>query len=528
MARRRSPVLTDPMFAVVLARVSTAEQARGESLQGQLDDVRAYAEREGFTVEREYVERGDSGRSDNRAVFRQMLADLHAPDNRIGTVLVVHTSRFIRDAMKARVHKVALAKRGIRVVSIQQPVDDDPTGHFVEGMFELIDQLESEQNGIRTRAAMAATARAGYWPGSRAPYGFRLAEVTTTTGKQKNKLESNPAEADVARRAVALYLAGSGAVEIARALNAGGQLPRTGLWDRDRVLRLLGSRALIGEAEWGRRDSRTGLLRAEEVVVVVPCPAVIERGVFDRVQDERERRDPERVGRATSSRLLLTGLLKCGPCGASCELQTSGKRRPNGERYCYYMCSRARRTGVGATCNAKPTPVAKLDAAVIDWLAERVFSDVRCREILRDLVEEQGVLRHRAAEDRAAWVRERDALKRSRDRLLDAIQIGAVVANDVADRLTDIREQLENVEAQLGKVRVIGDGVPPGLYQSSIVAAFVERLRAALDTDRDFARTYLHALVEKITVAPDGTVEITSKQTETTGESARAATNRKD
>jgi uncharacterized protein (UPF0147 family) len=50
----------------------------------------------------------------------------------------------MRNATMARLNKETLRKRGIRVVAIQQGVSDDPNGHFAEGVFELIDQLESE------------------------------------------------------------------------------------------------------------------------------------------------------------------------------------------------------------------------------------------------------------------------------------------------------------------------------------------------------------------------------------------------
>ena len=75
-----------------------------------------------------------------------------------------------------------MAKRGIRVVAIQQEVSDDPNGRFAEGMFELIDQLESETNGVRTRAGMAENARQGFFNGSRAPFGFRVERIAMPTG----------------------------------------------------------------------------------------------------------------------------------------------------------------------------------------------------------------------------------------------------------------------------------------------------------------------------------------------------------
>ena len=58
-------------------------------------------------------------------------------------------------------------------------------------MFELIDQLESETNGARTRAGMAENARQGYFNGSRPPFGFRVEKIATSAGP-KNKLVIEP------------------------------------------------------------------------------------------------------------------------------------------------------------------------------------------------------------------------------------------------------------------------------------------------------------------------------------------------
>jgi hypothetical protein len=45
-------------------------------------------------------------------------------------------------------------------------------GTFVEGIFELIDQYESDINGFHTLRAMKENARQGYFNGSRPKFGF--------------------------------------------------------------------------------------------------------------------------------------------------------------------------------------------------------------------------------------------------------------------------------------------------------------------------------------------------------------------
>lgn len=512
MTRRRRPALTDSSRAAIYARVSTEDQAEhGASLDAQLREACEFAERNKLTVVAEYVERGATGTDDRRPEFQRMLEDLAAPGNRVGTVIVVHTSRFMRDAAKARVRKEQLRRQGVRVVSVQQPVEDDATGRFVEGMFELIDQLESEQIGRRTRAGMKQNAVNGYWNGSAPPFGFRVVPVPGPGGATKRKLQVEPTEAELVRRVFALYLAHNGAVEVAKQLNAGGARYRGRLWDRDKVLRVISNPAAVGRVPWGRRDPVTSLALPDDQIVYVEVERVVDQELFDLAQAERQRRDPDKnPGRAASSPLLLAGLVRCGQCGARYELQTAGKMRPDGTRYAYYQCSAARRSGVGGACQGHPVPVDVLDEAVTEFLAERLFSERRCRVILQELVEREGLLRHRAAQERRRWEAEARGLESRRAKLLEAVETGEMPADLVRERLRDIATALSDTRARLRQVAVIHE-TPPKLYEAATLARFAELLRQALVADVGLARAYLHALVGRVVVGAGGSVELAGK-----------------
>ena len=153
MKKISSQAVAGRIKAVGYARVSTPEQAEKDlSLPAQMASIRCYARDRDLELVGEFVERGISGTDDNRPEFRRMLEEIYRPSSEVGTIIVTHGSRFMRNATMARLNKETLRKRGIRVVAIQQAVSDDPNGHFAEGVFELIDQLESETNGVRTHA----------------------------------------------------------------------------------------------------------------------------------------------------------------------------------------------------------------------------------------------------------------------------------------------------------------------------------------------------------------------------------------
>ncbi len=62
------------MTAVIYARYSSDNQ-REESIEGQIRECTAYAEKNGITVIKHYIDRALSAKTDNRPQFQQMIPD---------------------------------------------------------------------------------------------------------------------------------------------------------------------------------------------------------------------------------------------------------------------------------------------------------------------------------------------------------------------------------------------------------------------------------------------------------------------
>lgn len=167
--------------AALYARVSTGKQADRElSIPDQVRQMEEYCRSKGWMVHKIYEERGASARDDRRPTFQEMIGEALRADHPFDIILTLTTSRFFRDSAGAKIYKRKLAKKGVRVVAMHQEVSDDPMGEFVEGIFELIDQYESDMNGFHTLRAMKQNARDGYFNGSRPKFGFT---VTTDKGE---------------------------------------------------------------------------------------------------------------------------------------------------------------------------------------------------------------------------------------------------------------------------------------------------------------------------------------------------------
>jgi site-specific DNA recombinase len=159
--------------AALYARVSTGKQAeRDLSIPDQIRQLREYCLSKGWDVVKVYEERGASARDDRRPVFQEMIAEALRAERPFDVILTLTTSRFFRDSTGAKIYKRRLSKKGVRVVATHQQVSEDPMGEFVSGVFELIDQYESDINGFHTLRAMKENARQGFYNGSRPKFGF--------------------------------------------------------------------------------------------------------------------------------------------------------------------------------------------------------------------------------------------------------------------------------------------------------------------------------------------------------------------
>ncbi|WP_052402674.1 recombinase family protein [Muricoccus aerilatus] len=142
-ALRRAP--TQPRYAVALYRVSTAEQGHsGLGLEAQQASVRAFVEREGWTLVAEHQDIA-SGKDDRRPGFQAALTRCR----QLGAVLVA--ARL--DRITRRAHTLSgLLEEGISIRAADMPGADD----LMMRVYAAMAQKERELISERTRAALAA------------------------------------------------------------------------------------------------------------------------------------------------------------------------------------------------------------------------------------------------------------------------------------------------------------------------------------------------------------------------------------
>ena len=103
------------MTAVIYARYSSDNQ-REESIEGQIRECTAYAEKNGITTVKHYIDRAISAKTDNRPEFQQMIKD--SDKKLFDIVLVWKLDRFARNRYDSARYKTQL----ISPVEMQQNV----------------------------------------------------------------------------------------------------------------------------------------------------------------------------------------------------------------------------------------------------------------------------------------------------------------------------------------------------------------------------------------------------------------------
>lgn len=194
-------------------------------------------------------------------------------------------------------------------------------GRLHANLLGSVAQHESEKKAERVRAAAERRARAGRFPGGARRFGYRHSEVDLSTGKRT--LELIPAEADAIAWAYRHVTAGGSLEAVCREWRDRGLVgprgaPFTGVSVRDVLLRPM--------------NGGLGVYRGE-IVGKSGAPAIVDEETFRTARavlsDPRRRTN---VGRPVLS--LLSGLLRCGVCGArmSSRYRRRGAARGGGKR----------------------------------------------------------------------------------------------------------------------------------------------------------------------------------------------------
>ena len=490
------------MIVALYARVSTAKQAEKDlSIPDQVRQIREWCERQGHSVAVEYIEPGASATNDRRPVFQQMISEACVSPPPFDTVIVHSLSRFFRDSFELAFYERKLMKAGVKLVSITQQTGDDPSGGMLRQMISIFDEYQSKENGKHTLRAMRENARQGFVNGSVPPFGYRKEEVELQGRKgKKKKLAVDPGEAAIVKKVFDIYLNGHnghalGIYGVADCLNRQGITFRGRPWSKGLVEGVLSNTAYIGEHYFNKKHAKTRKRKPKSEWVLSKVPPILDETIFKRSQRLREARNPDNVPpRVVGNSTLLTGLLKCGCCGAGMTLAT-GK----GGQYRYYKCST--RIRMGNSCGSVNLPTGKLDDLILHSLADKVFTESRVRIMLNELKKRLLNSRDASAGQLKTLTAELEKNQRSLDRLYQAVEEGLLPMDaTLTERAHRLQAQRQAILTEIAGIKRQKE-MPKQLLSSRHVSAFCQALKGRLlNRSSGFGKRYLRLLVDEIRV----------------------------
>jgi site-specific DNA recombinase len=494
--------------AALYMRVSTGRQAELDlSIPDQRRQLEAWCRVHGCTVVSEFIEGGASAGDDRRPVFQQMIERACDGEQAFDLILVHSYSRFFREAFEQEFYLRRLAKHGVRVVSITQPVGDDsePVHAMMRKVIALFDEYQSKENAKHVIRSMKENARQGFWNGATAPLGYKLVEAEKRGTKIKKKLDLDPVEAETVRLIFKLYLHGdgnSGALgvkEVVKWLNRNGYRTRRGeTFGVASVHKILTNTVYIGQWKFNQSSSRTRQRKPDEEVITIPVPGLVEPEVFEQVQRQLHARSPRVVApRVTTGPILLTGLAVCATCRGGMTLRTGTSQ--NGVIHRYYTCSTCARKGKSA-CKGRSIRMDKLDGLVTDHLVEQLFHPERLAGILGSLTARRAEKAESVNRRLMALQREMTDAEDKLKRLYRLVEDGITDLDDVLmDRLNNLKAERNRAKAALEAAKY---QIAPGIR---IDPALIERFGRIMCEkftvgSVPFRKAYLQSLIDTVEV----------------------------
>ena len=498
---------TSGLRSALYMRVSTGRQAEHDlSIPDQQRQLRAWCRAQRHEVVAEFVEAGASAVDDRRPVFQQMIERACDGEHAFDLIVVHSYSRFFREAFEQEFYLRKLAKHGVKVVSITQPVGDEaePVQAMMRKVIALFDEYQSKENAKHVIRSMKENARQGFWNGAICPLGYKLVAVERRGEKTKKRLVIDDVEAETVRLIFKLYLDGDGSTgalgvkEIVKWLNARGYRTRTGkTFGTGHLHRILTNTVYRGEWKFNQVSKSRGR-NSEGEIVTASVPSIIEAALFEQVQRQLHARSPKvKAPRVTTGPILLTGLAVCATCRGGMTLRTGTSK--NGRIYRYYTCATCATKGK-TVCKGRSIAMDRLDNLVTDHLMERLFRPERLTEML-------SALSARRAEAAQAISGRIIALQRqvadSDDklkRLYRLVEEGLTEIDEVLkDRLITLKADRDRSVAALERAKE--QASPAIRIEPALIEQFGRTMRENLSTGSvPFRKAYLQALINVIEV----------------------------
>ena len=420
------------MKVLIWTRVSSREQREGYSIDAQMRVCRERAERQNWTVIREFQVAESAKRGAERLAFNEMFTWVRRNAKREGLeVILAHKLDRVCRNMKDAVRLQELEDQcGVKLAFVDNQFGPGASGALSFNVMAAVAQYYSDNLRSEVLKGMEEKIRQG-WPMGHACFGY------LNVSDKACPIIPHPEKAQTVVRIFELFSSGMYTLDsLGDLLIAEGHTfrPSYHRFNRTALAYILHNRAYIGEIVH-RGVSHVGKFKT-----------LVSRKTFDLCQDVLKGRNR----RSSSPELPYQGgIFRCAYCGAMMTGERIARRHMDGSvvHHVYYRCA-----------NNAPPPdhprlrwkAAKLEDAIVAELESMRIHDEGHAQLIRNtLTAAFADVVKLEADRRRILAKLRSVIRGRLDRLMNVYLDGAIEQGEFAVKQGELRVELADVDLQL-------------------------------------------------------------------------------
>lgn len=388
-----------------------------------------------------YIDEAKSGTNTNRGSFKRLVQDARL--GRFDVIVIYDLTRGARDVADWFAFRKEMEASGIRVVSATGGIGNlrDPNDFLQESIQATVGQFVVMQSRQKSIAGKNVRARRGLFMGGTPPLGYDI-------NREEGAYVINPKEAPVVRMIFDMYAAGHSYSEIIKEVDKTGVKGKFGQPIQPNTLHyILKNERYTGTFIWGEYEMRSmhkwvGRKNPDDEVIRIDnvIPQIVPQHTFDTVARRMRENRYINSTRVPGRCYLLSGIIRCGICGAPMSGITNTVK---GHAYKKYFCPNRRKR---SHCPQKELKAEKLEAYVLNLLRDRVLVDDYMNALVDSILSGADTTQQRA--DITAGIQ---SIDNKIANLLAAIETGQA-PEILIDRINQHTQQKQQLQRQLAAI----------------------------------------------------------------------------
>ena len=498
--------------ALICARYSTDNQ-NPDTIEVQVQKCTEWCHNSNIPILGIFADEATSGMKDTRPRYEAMMQQLRSG---IGdTVVIYDQSRMFRKVTAWFSFRDQLSAMGVSVVAVTQPMIGkdlrDPTNFLTEGSMALFNQIWALQSRQKTVEKMRFMAQNCQHTGGKPALGYAVKD---------GRLEICEEEAAIVRRIFREYADGRSYQQIIAGLNRDGLKTKRGNAFGSKSLHdLLHNEKYIGVLIYGQspyREDGTRNTHSKDLSNAIrlenAIPAIIEKELFDAVQQRMQQNKRQQGGRpATKREYPLRSKVFCADCKSAMTISTSH------QKYNYYRCTGKKRLH---DCDMQPISAEYLEQRVAEALRAVLGSPKETEGLIRILRDQAEKLQSGAVERLQALLQQEREINRKIDNAVEAVLSGL--------SSPAVQQKLQQLEAEKAAIQRDLRALKASVDATAVPEQRLREILATIISSANNDAALLEALVYRVEVGrdeitiwtlldadPTGTIDHTQKDTVT-------------